>query len=309
MLYRQVETLIRSGFDAVIWQYEEASPFDWFSSDVPVICGTTQELDPTDVLVMPEGFVFEGVDPAPGCRKTIYNQNQYYTFSNVSFRNYPRWDPQPAVWVSSIMSRDILERLRLTLPISGVEYIPFAIDTELFRPQEFREKKVVWIPRKRPYEAELLHALFLADSRFEDVRFMPISGFTEERTAAEYGSASVFVSLGWQEGFVLPVAEALAAGSAVVGYLSGSGAEMFEAPGTYALPDSDVLAVVDQVADILADPPSDEERSGYRAWISERYTESTHVRCLTQAVVAARSGPATGGKATHPLAVMGAGSR
>jgi glycosyltransferase involved in cell wall biosynthesis len=306
VLYRHVEVLTEAGYEAAVWlcgppQDDVAS---WFTSPAQVVHGATLDLEEDDILVVPEPFVLAGQDPAPGCRKIIYNQNHFLTFVHAPWDDYPRWDPSPDVWVSSAAARDALRRLATLLPIERVDYIPLAIDTTLFRPLEPRANKVAWMPRKRSDEAGLLRALIAADPRFADVTVAVIDGWDERRTAEELGSTSVFVALGRDEGFGLPVAEALAAGCAVVGYPAGGGAELFRSPGTRVVDDCDTVALVDTVASVLADPPSPAERLASRSWIETRYSESTLVEALVRAVDGVRARPAAAGTAIHPFPAM-----
>lgn len=301
VIYRHVELLTRAGYDAAVWHHAKGATLDWFNSSAHVLSGSVLELSETDVLVVPEIFVFHGWDPAPGCRKIIYNQNHFLTFASAAAGDYPTWEPAPSLWVSSFTSRDVLTRLRDVLHVQTVEHVPLAIDTELFRPSRTRERKVVWMPRKRPRESALIHALLSSDKRFNRVTLRPIDGLSERRTAAELGSASVFISLGREEGFGLPVAEALASGCAVVGHPGGGGSELFEAPGTYAVPESDVIAIVEQTANLILNEPSKEERCNYSSWIKKRYPESQKLERLTQAIAYAREKPAAAGTAIHPF--------
>jgi len=265
VLYQHVELLTAAGYDAAVWHPKPGMTHGWFDSSVPHVYGARLELDATDTLVIPE-CVVENHDPAPGCRKVIYNQNYFLTFASVDWPEFPAWDPTPPIWTSSDTSVTVLTRLRGVLPIDTVDYIPLAIDPELFRsdPSVFRERKIVWMPRKRREEAQLLHALLASDSRFDDVVLRPLDGLATSRIAAELASASVFVALGRDEGFRLPVAEALASGCAVVGYPAGGGAELFDAPGAHPIADPDTPAIVDRVADVLENEPSAEERATYR---------------------------------------------
>lgn len=297
-LYRHVELLIHDGFDAIIWQYR--SRLDWFSSSAPVHHGSTLAIGRDDILVVPEPFVLPGSDPAPGCRKVIYNQNHFYTFASVEPSQFPTWTPRPAVWASSATIAETLRRLKPFLPIADIRILPYAVDTQLFRPGWVKRKKVVWMPRKRRYEASLLRALFQADGRFDDVEFSSLDGVDERTTATELGTASIFIALGRDEGFGLPVAEALACGCVVVGYAAGGGAELFVAPGTHEAHDSDVLGIVDLVANLLAEGPKDEERATYRAWVENNYSTPRLLDCLKGALFSAMNEPAISGMAVHP---------
>ncbi len=302
-----MELLIESGYDACIWHYSNGTQVEWFTSSAPVVFGSTMELDKADLLVVPEPLVFAGADPAPGCRKVIYNQNHFTTFENTSWADYPVWSPRPLMWVSSRASYDIAARLTSVIPIDGVMHIPLAVDTDLFRPSKEREDMVAWMPRKRPYEAELLHALLAGDERVPKVRLRAIQGMREEQAAEALGRASVFIALGRDEGFGLPVAEALAAGCAVVGYPAGGGAELFEAPGSHAVVDSDVLGIVEKVVTLLLSDSMDHTRLASRAWVERMYPQRAQVEALTRAAGATLEAPASGGKARHPWAQAVAG--
>jgi Glycosyl transferases group 1 len=247
---------------------------------------------------VPEVMVLTGFDPAPGVRKVVYNQNHFYTFDNWTGETYPEWQPAPAVWTASDVSVEVLRRLH---PDLAVVQVPYAIDTDLFRSAEERKRRVVWMPRKRRREAALLKVLFDNDKRFADVELVALDGATEAETADVLAQASVFVALGLEEGFGLPVPEALSAGCAVVGYPAGGGAELFTAPGTHAIDDSDVLAVVEKVAELLTDEPTAEDRASYRRWVATRYSLDRMSEAVLAAIDVAQAIPATGGEATHPL--------
>ena len=300
-IYRHVELLTDAGLDAAVWHYGAGFACEWFPTKAPVVTGPTHAMGAGDLLVVPEVFVLAGVDPAPGCRKVIYNQNHFYTFDNAPADGYVDWQPLPSVWTSSRTSQEVLARLHPRLP---VRIVPYSVDHDLFAPAQRRERKVAWMPRKRGREGALLGALFAADERFADVTLISIDGRTEAETAAELATTSVFVALGHEEGFGLPIVEALAAGCAVVGYAAGGGAELFAAPGTYQVTDADVLAIVEQVAALLAAPPSDAERATYRAWTQARYAEDGQRDALLAAVSEASALPGVAGPATHPLATL-----
>lgn len=303
--YRHVETLTNNGYEAFVWlpkggTYEPGEgPFD---SSAQLVFEDKLKLDSTDMVIVPQAFaqVAPG-DPAPGCHKAILNQGHFLTF--LFGFDYPRWDPEPEMWVVSEESYRVMRRVQSKLPISGLAYIPQVIDTDLFYPRDRRQQKVSWMPRKRPLDSTLLQAIFSSDQRFNDVEVTPLSGLSEYEVANELGRTSVFVALGQTEGFGLPIAEALAAGCSVVGYPAGGGKELFKAPGAYPITDADILAIVDQVEILLRQEPTEEERSSRRLWICDRYNEKRQFQCLEKAIHDSMKEHATGGWATHP-AVM-----
>lgn len=304
-IYRHAELAERTGVDAKVWHFAEGYRCWWFSSSAKVISGETLELGPDDVLVVPEVLVLDGFDPAPGVRKVIYNQNHYYTYDNFSGTDYPAWKPAPHVWAGSLMTTNVLKAL---LPKLKVHLVPNVIDTGLYRFAEERKRKIVLLPRKRPREAAVLAAIFKNDKRFADVEVVALDDVTEQQIADELADASIFIALGRDEGFGLPVAQALAAGCVVVGYPAGGGAEQFEAPGTHAVEDADVLALVEKAAAVLANEPDLAERRSYRAWVEQRYSEDAMVSKLQAAIEAATKIRAKGGTATHPLKNVVSGS-
>ncbi len=303
--YRHVETLINNGYDAYVWLPKEDSNKPgqkWFNSPVRPIFEDKLELDNTDLMVVPQVFAqLAPVDPAPGCHKVIFNQGHFMTF--LFGFDYPQWEPEPWMWVVSEESRSVMCHVQKQLPIIGLSYIPQVIDTDLFSPSDKQRKKVSWIPKKRPLDSTLLEAVFSADERFNDVETTLLDGLSERRIAAELGRTSVFVALGQTEGFGVPIAEALAAGCTVVGYPAGGGKELFKAPGTYPITDSDILSIVDQVAILLEQELTENERFLQREWIRERYSEMRQFRCLEKAIHDSLKQEGTGGWATHPAVI------
>ncbi|MEU5691042.1 glycosyltransferase [Actinosynnema sp. NPDC020468] len=295
-IYRHAETARAAGLDAKVWHFAEDFKCDWFATSATVVRGASLDLGPNDLLVVPEVMVLTGFDPAPGVRKVVYNQNHFYTFDNFEGAAYPGWSPAPAVWTASDVSVAVLRRLH---PDLAVLQVPYAIDGDVFRSAATRKRRVVWMPRKRRREAALLEVLFRNDPRFADVELVPLDGASEAHTADVLAEASVFVALGAEEGFGLPVPEALAAGCAVVGYPAGGGAELFTAPNAHEIADADVLAVVDEVARLLDSEP---DRAASRSWVLERYSTARMADALLGAIDVALAMPADGGTATHPLA-------
>jgi len=298
-IYRHAELAQRLGADAKIWQLSSDFKPEWFSSAAPVVYGETLELGPQDVLVLPEVMVMPGIDPAPGVRKVIFNQNHFYTFDHWAGEDdYPGWAPAPHVWTASNVSVNTLKAVHPKLKVHQVTY---AIDTQLFRFAEERKRKIVLMPRKRVRDARVLKALFRNDKRFNGVEVAWVDGVSEQEAANQLADASVFIALGRDEGFGLPVVEALAAGCAVVGYVAGGGVELFEAPGAHSVDDGDLLAIVEKTAAILAAEPGVEERRSYREWVEKHYSEDTLVDQLKAAITAVARVKSAGGTATHPL--------
>ena len=296
---RHVELLREAGVDAALWFRTPGYRLPWFETTAPFLGGDQLELTEHDLLVVPELYLLPGVDPAPGVRKVIFNQNHFLTF--WSWRDstaYPGWDPAPEVWAVSRESRDVLERLHPELP---VHLIPNPVDTDLFRPGPARTRQIAWMPRRRPLEAAVLERLLRNDRRAAGVDLAVLAELSESQVVEALGRTSVFVALGISEGFGLPVAEALAAGCLVVGYPAGGGEELFEAPGTWRIDDARPQLLADQALELVDVPAGDPVRAAARDWIRERYSPAVTATALLAAVESARALPGASGRATHPV--------
>ena len=294
-----MELLRAAGIEAALWFRTPGYRLPWFETTAPILGGDRLELGADDLLVVPELYLLPGVDPAPGVRKVIFNQNHFLTF--WSWRDtdgYPGWDPAPEVWAVSRESTDVLGRLHPELPL---HLVPNPIDTALFRPGPERTRQIAWMPRRRPLEAAVLERLLRNDSRADGVDLAVLAELGESQVVEALGRTSVFVALGISEGFGLPVAEALAAGCLVVGYPAGGGEELFDAPGTWRIDDARPHLLADRALELVDVPADDPVRSAARNWIAERYSLDATAKALFAAVESARALPGRAGTATHPI--------
>lgn len=301
VLTQHVQLLRAAGHEAWLWLPDPDDRTDWIAADVPVLAGATLPIGATDLLVLPETPTIQGLDPAPGARKVILNQNHFYTFAaSPPAPGFPGWSPDPAVWAVTGESRDVLAGVLPDLPVS---LIPNSVDGGLFVPLPTDRPRVSWFPRKRPREASLLKELLRHDPRLAGVDLVEMIDAPQASVAATLGTSTVFIALGHSESFGLPVAEAMAAGCLVVGYDGGGGHELFEAPGAWAVPEQRPLLVRDRVVDLLARADElAEVRSANREWVLERYTPAHTAAALELAVAAAFERPGADAIATHPVA-------
>jgi glycosyltransferase involved in cell wall biosynthesis len=294
-----VELLRAAGIDAALWFRTPGYRLPWFATTAPILGGDQLELGADDLLVVPELYLLPGVDPAPGVRKVIFNQNHFLTYwSWRDTGDYPGWDPAPEVWAVSRESQEVLGRLHPDLP---VRLIPNPVDTELFRPGPARSRAIAWMPRRRPLEAAVLERLLRNDSRSAGADLRVLAELTEAEVATALGGTSVFVALGISEGFGLPVAEALAAGCLVVGYPAGGGEELFEAPGTWRIDDARPHLLADRALELIDVPQDDPVRAAAREWIAERYSADVTAAALLTAVESALALRGRSGPAVHPV--------
>ena len=304
VMLQHVQLLVAAGYRACVWLPGPERPA-WFDPDVPVIFGSTTEIGAGDLLVLPEVPLVPGIDPAPGARKVIFNQNHFYTYAATtpaSDEPYPGWSPAPMVWAVSTESRSVLAAL---LPHLEVALVPNPVDGELFRPRPSCGPRVAWFPRKRPRESSLLRRLLRADPRLDGVALCEMVDTPRSEVAQILGSTTVFVSLGHSESFGLPVAEALASQCLVAGYDGGGGRELFDAPGAWPVAEQRPLLLVDQIADLLlAADDLAAVREQNRAWVLEHYSFDRTRSALLGAVETMLRREGRQAIATHPAASL-----
>ena len=294
-----VAMLRAAGLDARLWLPQPGVPA-WMG-DVATVSGGTLPLEASDLLVLPEAPVVPGLDPAPGARKVILNQNHFYTYAtwDAPLDTYPGWYPAPAVWTVSQESADVLRALYPALPVS---LVPPPVDPHLFRP-DATKSGVALLPKKRPHEAVLLRRLLETDPRVPPGGVCMIVDVPRAEVASILAGATVFVALSHTESFGLPVAEALLCGCLVVGYDGGGGHTLFEAPGAWQVPEQRPLLLARRAAELLVRAEELRETAeANRAWALARHAPAVTAAALLEAVGQAWARPGGASVATHPAA-------
>ncbi|MEO7752025.1 MAG: glycosyltransferase [Terracoccus sp.] len=302
VLTQHVSLLRAAGTEAWLWVPDHRP--GWIDADVPVLAGATTPIGAEDLLVLPETPTVHGLDPAPGARVVIFNQNHFYTYAAAPGRaaglDFPGWGRPPGMWAVSRESRDVL---REVLPGLDVDLVPNHVDGDLFTPRPAERPRVSWFPRKRPREASLLRRLLEQDDRLAGVELVELLDAPRAVVADTLGGSTVFAALGHSESFGLPVAEALAAGCLVVGYDGGGGRELFEAPGAWQVPEQRPLLLRDRVVDLVQRSAGLEAvRVANREWVLSRYSAAGTAAALDAAVTKAFTRPGSAAVATHPVA-------
>src|SRR5258708_1715168 len=80
VMSEHVRLLRTVGWSASLWLPGPDAAPGWFDETVPVLLGPTLDVGADDILVLPEVPLVPGVDPAPGARTVIFNQNHFYTY-------------------------------------------------------------------------------------------------------------------------------------------------------------------------------------------------------------------------------------
>lgn len=281
-IYRHVDILNNAGREASVLHKRRGFACSWFSHDTRVAWAPDVVVGSSDIVVVPE--IYAGsVDSLPAeTRLVCFNQNAYLTFAGepaASERHYDRFD------ATMVVSEDNRRYLSFAFPRSRVQVVPNSIDTSVFFPSDHLPcRRISVMPHKR--EADWRQVDQLVRHRLPagwevDV----IRGASETETARRLRSSSVFVALGQQEGFGLPVAEALASGCRVVGFHGYGGQELFRPEFADAVEDGDVVGLAEQIVQVTMTLERDRDafvESGRAAakWIASSYTPDRQARDL-----------------------------
>lgn len=250
-IYRAVDLLKDVGLDAAVLHSRVGFRCEWFANSTRVV-HPPFAVSGNDVLVVPEAFTPDDMARlAPGVPKVVFNQNAYRTFLSASRRDgrvvATAADHPDVAAVLSVSEHDraLLER---ALPGARVDRLHHWIDTSVFHPPDARrEHRIVAMPRKRPADFALLVDVLRRRGVLHGWELVVLDGRSEAEVATELRRAALFVALGREEGFGLPVAEALASGCPVVGFHGGGGRELFGAEYAVAIDDGGVGALAQWV--------------------------------------------------------------
>jgi glycosyltransferase involved in cell wall biosynthesis len=256
-IYRAVDLLNDAGREAAVLHARSGFRCDWFANATRVVHPPIA-VDGGDVLVVPEAFTLDDVDRLPaGVPKVIFNQNAYRTFRTATRRDgavVAIAADHPDVVAVMAVSEDNRLLLEHALPAARVIRVHHWIDEAVFAPGDApRARRIVAMPRKRPADFRLLLDLLAVRGALDggwEVR--TLEGRPEHEVASELGRAALFVALGREEGFGLPVAEALASGCPVVGFHGMGGRELFACDAATAIEDGDVGALATWVEAFVA---------------------------------------------------------
>ena len=128
--------------------------------------------------------------------------------------------------------------------------LPVAQESLRFNPE--KTPQIAMMPRKRRQEAAMLRMLIAAHPDLRDLPVVVIDKMPAAEAHRLLRESLFFVSLSDQDGFGLPPAEAMATGSLVVGFTGVGGEEFFRPDLADPIPDSDVVGLVERLAERAA---------------------------------------------------------
>jgi glycosyltransferase involved in cell wall biosynthesis len=294
-IYRAVDLLNDAGMDSAVLHTRAGFRCTWFANSTRVEHPPIT-VDGHDVLVVPEAFTPADVARlAPGVPKVVFNQNAYRTFQSATRRDgrvEATTADHPEVAAVLVVSEDNRALLEHALPKAHVVRVHHWIDPSVFHPGGApREHRIVAMPRKRPADFRLLIDLLRARDALGDWEVVTLEGRPEGDVAEELRRAALFVALGREEGFGLPVAEALASGCPVVGFHGMGGRELFGSECAVAIEDGEVGALATWIERFVADYDKCREEWQRRGAEATAFIRSAYSReCAASDLVACFGG-------------------
>lgn len=227
IVLHQIANLLHAGaFEVFLapWTREFFHPP--LSQAVPVVHRDALQLQPSDIWLVPEGWV-NGLAPglSAGARCVVYCQNWAYLFSGLP--EGVRWQDMPLEFLG--VSEPVAWYMEKALGKRPMILRP-AVDPEVFHARGAKPEdrlRIAFMPRKNKAQASVIKDFFEARRRqtadATPVEWVPIDGLDHHGVADILRSAHLFLSVGFPEGCPLPPLEAMACGAVPVGY-TGFGA-------------------------------------------------------------------------------------
>jgi glycosyltransferase involved in cell wall biosynthesis len=278
-LYRQVDVLNRSGWEASIVHHTRGFRCSWFPNETRIAYTDDLNLGAADHLVVPEVFGPVIADIQPGVPKIVYNQGGYLTFHGYSLEKNASPSPyqHPDVHAALVVSEDSRRYLQYVFPDLSVHRLHYGVDPAVFLCGTQKRRRIAFMPRRNREDVrQVLNALNYRGA-LDGFDLAPIDAKGEYETAELLRDSLVFLSFGRSEGFGLPAAEAMACGCIVVGFHGMGGREFFLPEHSYPVPQGDLMAFVLTAERVLGIARRSPERllgQGRRAaaFIRERYS-------------------------------------
>jgi hypothetical protein len=290
-IFRHVEALNESGFDASVLALESSMP-SWFNSSACVATrvrsplafvrsGFSRRKNKTDwlgssvapqieirgaagsmfrrsigsgdIIVLPE-YVGRRLRPCGfGAKLVVFNQNAHYTFNGFSYSDdFQDFLYRGQLLAALAVSKHTLEYLHFAFPDLRVLLTPNGVDGSIFAPTGGAKKKqIAFMPRKLPNTIVQVIQLLRGRGSLKGWDLCPIDGMDEADVARLLGESAIFLSTSSDEGFGLPPLEAGASGCVVIGYTGYAAREFMLPEYCYPVPQGDILGFAQTLEKVM----------------------------------------------------------
>ena len=253
-LYRHVDVLNGNGIDAMIVHQNSGFRCRWFENQTPVTyLEAVWPPRATDILLIPESISAQIVPVTRGVRKVILNQNAYQTFigdtSGAQRAVVPRRDLD--VLATLVVSEDSRRYLEYIFPGHPIHRIHNSVDPALFHYQAQKQRRIVFMPRKKKDDAVQVLNMLRMRGALEGFEVVAVSNQNERETAKILRESMLFMSLCTYEGSPMPPLEAMACGCLTVGYHGRGGAEYVNEFYAFPVEPEDVLGFAQTMEQVL----------------------------------------------------------
>jgi len=220
---------------------------------IPLAGGSSSEIGPSDILVIPETRGPDLADIGRGIPRVILNQNAFLTFKHFSFDTNNRKNPyaDPTVRAVLVNSEHVEQYLHHAFPRLVTHRFYLSIDPKLFFPGAPKKKRICLSRIKNPVDALQVINILKFRGLLAHYEVVPFINIPQDRVAMIMRESLIFLSLGNREGFGLPAAEAMACGCAVVGYHGWGGREFFKSEFSYPVADGDIIGFARHVEEVI----------------------------------------------------------
>jgi hypothetical protein len=232
VIYRHVDLLRRNGYTAFVLHRQPGFRATWFEHDTPVMYTPNLLIDRArDTVVYPEVRANEILTQYPGTRKVIFNQGFFLTFPDEPFNPGYLESPYRHADLAGILvnSRAAAEFLTYAFSKVPIHHLRLSIDPALYHYTVQKTDQIAFMPRRNSHDLLQILNILKHHGALQGVRLAPIDNLSQADAAQTLRDSLFFLTVGIQEGFGLPAAEAMACGCAVIGY-HGYGGQEFMLP-------------------------------------------------------------------------------
>jgi hypothetical protein len=222
-IYEHVRILARHGFPTFVLHFERNAPDRYAGPPPPLLClASGLRLSREDLLVVPEGCLFEGLSDLRGLRKIAFVQSALYAFDGPG--GWGLWEEVD--FAGAICCSELTASFaRSTLSIPDARVVQNSVDPALFAPGD-KTLAIAAMPRKQPVELRFLEQAFrLRNPGWRGIPWLQLERMTRAEVGRALSGAAVFLSTCLYEGFGLPALEAMACGCLVTGFHGYGGLE------------------------------------------------------------------------------------